>query len=53
MNQGADENGIQLSEEQLKRRRGRSLALALSLAGLVLLFYAVSFVKGPGILTKM
>ncbi len=33
-------------EQQLKRaRRGRNIALALVLAGLVVLFYAISIVK--------
>lgn len=34
-----------LSEEQTKRRRSRSLAIALVLAGLVVLFYVVTLVK--------
>jgi hypothetical protein len=37
--------GIVLTEEQRRRRRARSIALALVLAGLALLFYAVTIVK--------
>ncbi len=39
---------VRLSPEQLKRRRGRSVALALALAGLVLLMIALTIVNGPG-----
>lgn len=47
------EKGIKLTEEQLKRRRSRSTAIALVLAGLVVLFYVVTIVKmGPGILNR-
>ncbi|WP_372421986.1 hypothetical protein [Salinarimonas chemoclinalis] len=36
-----------------KRRRGRSIALAIVLAALVALFYAVTIVKmGPGVLDR-
>jgi hypothetical protein len=38
-----------LSPEQEKRRRQRNIAVAVALGLLVLLFYAVSFVKGPGV----
>jgi hypothetical protein len=42
-----------LTEEQAKRRRSRSLAIALVLAALVVLFYVVTLVKlGPGILNR-
>ncbi len=44
--------GIVLTPEQLKRRKGRSVALALLLLALVVLFYAVTLVKGPGILHR-
>ena len=36
---------MQLSKEQLKRRRQRSLAIALILAAMVALFYAVTMVR--------
>jgi hypothetical protein len=41
-----------LSPEQERRRRQRNVAIAVALALLVLLFYAVSFVKGPGIASR-
>lgn len=44
--------GIVLSEEQKRRRRSRSIAIALSLAVLVVLFYVVTLVKGPGVLHR-
>jgi hypothetical protein len=43
------ENGIQLTEAQRRRRRARSVAIALILAGVVVLFYVITVVKlGPG-----
>jgi hypothetical protein len=47
-----DDNGIVLTEEQKRRRRARSIAIALSLGVLALLFYAVTLVKGPGVLNR-
>jgi hypothetical protein len=41
-----------LNAEQARRRRRRSVALALALAGLVLLFYVMAIVHGPGILNR-
>lgn len=42
--------GIVLTPEQNRRRRVRSLALALVLAGFALLFYLVTIVKlAPGL----
>ena len=50
---GDRSNGIVLTEEQKRRRRARSIAIALVLAGLALLFYAVTIVKvGPGVLNR-
>jgi archaellum biogenesis protein FlaJ (TadC family) len=46
------EGGIVLTEEQKRRRRARSIAIALSLGVLVLLFYAVTLVKGPAVLVR-
>lgn len=46
------EDGIVLTEEQKRRRRARSIAIALSLGVLVLLFYAVTLVKGPAVLVR-
>jgi predicted nucleic acid-binding Zn ribbon protein len=47
-----EQPGIVLSEEQKRRRRARSVAIALSLAVLVVLFYLVTLVKGPGVLQR-
>lgn len=42
-----------LTEEQLRRRRRRSWAIALSLAALVALIFAISVVRiGPAILSR-
>ena len=46
------ETGIVLTEEQKRRRRAPSIAIALSLAALAILFYAVTLVKGPGVLQR-
>jgi hypothetical protein len=46
------DEGIVLTAEQQRRRRARSVALAIVLAALVVLFYAVTMVKGPGILNR-
>jgi hypothetical protein len=50
-----DENkrdGIVLTEAQKKSRRQRSIAIALALGVLVLLFFAVTMVKGPAVLVR-
>jgi hypothetical protein len=36
---------VKLTEAQKKSRRGRNVALGLVLAGLVLLFYAMTIIK--------
>jgi len=42
-----------LDEQQAKRRRARSIAIALVLAALVVLFYLVTVVKlGPAIMSR-
>jgi hypothetical protein len=43
---------IALTEEQKRKQRARSIAIALALGALVLLFYFVTFVKGPGVLNQ-
>jgi hypothetical protein len=49
----ADEpDRIVLTEEQQRRRRARSIAIALALGALVILFYIVTLVKGPGVLNR-
>jgi hypothetical protein len=46
-------NQRNFTPEELRRRRSRSVALALVLAGLVVLFYAVTIAKlGPGVLKR-
>jgi hypothetical protein len=45
--------GPPLSPADLKRRRSRSIAIALSLGFMVLLFYAVTIAKlGPQVLVR-
>jgi hypothetical protein len=46
------DNGIRLTEAQQRARRARSIAIAISLGVLVLLFYIVTLVKGPGVLER-
>jgi hypothetical protein len=43
---------IVLSEQQRRSRRARSIAIALALGALVILFYVVTLVKGPGVLNR-
>jgi hypothetical protein len=45
-------NGIVLTEAQRKSRRQRSIAIALALGVLVVLFFAVTIVKGPAVLVR-
>jgi hypothetical protein len=44
--------GIVLTPEQKKRQRERSIAIALALGVMVLLFFAVTMVKGPIVLNR-
>ena len=46
------EPGIRLTEQQRRARRARSLAIAISLGVLAVLFYFVTLVKGPGVLER-
>ncbi len=44
----AGDTGVVLTDEQKGRQRARSIAIALSLGALVLLFYAITIVRlGP------
>jgi hypothetical protein len=52
MNEQEPEAGIKLTEQQLRARRARSIAIAVSLGVLVALFYAMTIVKGPGVLVR-
>ena len=52
MDDKQEPNGIVLTEAQKKSRRHRALATALALGVLVLLFFAVTMVKGPAVLVR-
>ena len=47
-----ESEGIVLTEAQQKSRRQRSIAIALALGVLVVLFFAVTMVKGPAVLVR-
>ena len=46
------EDGIVLTEAQKRARRSRSIAIAVALGALVILFYIMTLVKGPGVLVR-
>ena len=46
------QEGIVLTPEQKKRQRERSIAIALALGVMVILFFAVTLVKGPIVLSR-
>ena len=52
MDDTQEPKGIVLTEAQKKSRRERSIAIALALGVLVVLFFAVTMVKGPGVLVR-
>jgi predicted nucleic acid-binding Zn ribbon protein len=52
MDRQPSEPGIVLTKEQTRRRRARSIAIALALAVFVVLIFAVTLVKGPGVLIR-
>ncbi len=52
MNDRQEDKGIVLTEEQKRARRSRSIAIALCLGVLVVLFYIVTLVKGPAVLIR-
>jgi hypothetical protein len=52
MDEQKKQEGIVLTEAQLRSRRHRSIAIALALGVLVLLFFAVTLVKGPAVLIR-
>ncbi|TAK48500.1 MAG: CoxF protein [Xanthobacteraceae bacterium] len=52
MNERNDETGIVLTVEQKQRRRARSVVLALALGALAILFWAVTIMKGSGLLHR-
>lgn len=45
-------DGIVLTEQQRRSRRQRSIAIAVVLFALVVLFFAVTLVKGPAVLVR-
>ena len=47
-----DPEGIVLTEQQQRSRRQRSIAIAVVLFALVVLFFAVTLVKGPAVLIR-
>ena len=52
MDEQEKQEGIVLTEAQLRSRRQRSIAIALALGVLVTLFFAVTLVKGPAVLMR-
>lgn len=52
MDEKNEPEGIGLTEAQVKSRRQRSIAIALALGVMVLLFFAVTLVKGPAVLVR-
>ena len=46
------DDGVVLTEAQQRARRSRSIAIALALGALVILFYVMTLVKGPGVLER-
>ena len=48
-----DNDKVELTDAQRKAQRARSIAIALVLAGLVVLFYVATIVKfGPAVLER-
>lgn len=52
MDRKDEPNGIALTEAQKRSRRQRSIAIAVVLLGLVVLFFVVTLVKGPAVLVR-
>lgn len=46
------EDRVELTEKQRKARRSRSVAIALALGALVIVFYVVTFIKGGAIVNR-
>jgi len=50
---GMERKGVEMTAAQKKARRSRNVAIGLSLAALVALFYIITLVKfGPAILNR-
>ncbi|ACI91830.1 conserved domain protein [Afipia carboxidovorans OM5] len=52
MNNDQEPEGIVLTDAQKRRRRERSIAIAVVLGILVTLFFIVTLVKGPAVLVR-
>jgi hypothetical protein len=52
MDKRDEPEGIVLTERQQRSRRQRSIAIAVILFALVVLFFAVTLVKGPAVLVR-
>ena len=52
MDDNRKSDGIVLTEAQKRSRRQRSIAIALALGVLVVLFFAVTLVKGPAVFVR-
>ena len=52
MDKNDEPDGIVLTEQQQRSRRQRSIAIAVMLLALVVLFFAVTLVKGPAVLIR-
>jgi hypothetical protein len=52
MDKRDEPEGIVLTEQQKRSRRQRSIAIAVILVALVVLFFAVTLVKGPAVLVR-
>jgi hypothetical protein len=52
MDEQPQEKGIVLTEAQKRARRSRSIAIAIAIGALVVLFYIVTLVKGPAVLIR-
>jgi hypothetical protein len=52
MNEPVKDDGVVLTEAQKRARRSRSIAIALSLVALVVLFYVITLVKGPIVMVR-
>jgi hypothetical protein len=46
------DDGVVLTEAQKRARRSRSIAIALALGALVILFYVITLAKGPIVLVR-
>ena len=52
MERPPSEPGIAMTAAQKRQRRSRSIAIALALGVFVALIFAVTLVKGPGVLVR-